>query len=170
MAAAPNDMLEQPSLLLCPHDASPRRAIVDATSGTPLGSARRLPAARRPWWAQLGRAVLAVHEHEDDPLVFTVRRCWSLLPWHEVRDAEGRPVGYLLHGRVENCYGRRLAVLEREAGGAVFRGRGGDALARLSEDGAGLHVAFSPEVESDPFFKMLLLAAALTAPWPCRSG
>lgn len=164
-------MLEQPLLLLRPRDASPRRAIVDAPTGVPLGFARRLPAAERPWWGQLGRPVLAVHEHEDEPLLFTVRRCWSLLPWHEVQDADGRSVGQVLEGLVENCYGRRVAVLRREAdGGATFRGAGDAVLARLTEDASGLRIAFSADVENDPFIKMLLLAAALTAPGPTRRG
>jgi hypothetical protein len=152
-------MLEHAELLLRPGDGSAGRAIVAADTGAPLGFARwRTPGG--PWW-RLRPAVLAVHEHEDEPLLFTVRRGWPLLPWREVRDAEGRRVGYLLGRRVSNRLGRRLAQRLRLADRYEFRRADGRALAEVRLGREGARLTFGAEVAPDPFAKMLLLAAAL---------
>jgi hypothetical protein len=157
-------LLEQPALRLpCGGAAG---AIARADSGAAVGAAR-WRRARRPWWRRFGRAVLAVHERQgaaDEPLVFTVRRCWSLLAWREVRDAEGLPVGLLLGPRVLNRFGRQVAALDREGGTSAFRAPDGRVLARLSAAEGGVRVAFEAEVVNEPFVKMLLLAAALFSP------
>jgi hypothetical protein len=154
-------MLEYPTLLLRPRGASAAQAILDATTGALLGCARWQGG---PWWERLLRPTLAVHEHEDEPLLFTVRRCWSLRPRHEVRDAEGRRVGFLQGPRVRNRFGRELAVLRPEGGAAAFCAPDGRSLARLTEGALGVQVAFSADTDADPFLKMLLLAAALGVP------
>ncbi len=154
-------LLEQPALRL-PRGAG---AIARADSGAAVGEAR-WRRARRPWWRRLGRAVLAVHERQgpgDEPLVFTVRRCWSLLPWREVRDAEGVTVGYLLGPRVCNRFGREVATRGPQ-GGPAFHAPDGRALAQLSAAEDGVHIAFEAELANEPFVKMLLLAAALVGP------
>jgi hypothetical protein len=148
-------MLERGVLLVRPPPASAVRAIVDADSGAPLGFARR--EAPRSWCRPFARAILAVHEHEDAPLLFTVRRAWGLLPRREVRDADGHPVGSLLGRAVHDRHGRRLAALY----GEVFRGRDQRPLAELTAGEEGTRVAFSPDIAGEPFLKMLLLAAAL---------
>jgi hypothetical protein len=156
-------MLEEPVLLLGPSDTLMTRAVVSA-AGAPLGWARwRAPG---PWWRRwLTRRVLEVHEHEDDPLLFTVRRCRTILPWHEVRDADGRRVGFLLGGRVGDRAGQRVAVRQRLGDGEtqVFRTPDGRTLAEVSGDEGGLRLSFAPAVAHDPFAKMLLLAAVLLA-------
>ena len=154
-------LLEQPALWL-PRGAG---AIARVDTGAAVGEAR-WRRARRPWWRRLGRAVLAVHERQgpgDEPLVFTVRRCWGLLPWREVRDAEGVTVGFLLGPRVYNRFGRQVAALEGE-GGPAFRAPDGRALAHLRAAAEGAQVAFEAELVNEPFVKMLLLAAALFSP------
>jgi hypothetical protein len=151
-------MLEYPTLLLPPRGASATQAIVDASTGAPLGRARWRGG---PWWERLLCPTLAVHEHEDEPLLFTVRRCWGLRPRHEVRDAEGRRVGFLQGPRVRNRFGRELAVLRQEEGGAAFRTPDGRSLALLTAGPEGVQVAFSTDIDAEPFVKMLLLAAAL---------
>jgi hypothetical protein len=158
---APGDgLLEQPALRL------PRGAgAVAGADGAAVGDVR-WRRARRPWWRRLGRPVLAVHERQgpgDEPLVFTVRRCWGLLPWREVRDADGVTVGFLLGPRVCNRFGRRVAALDRE-GGPAFRSPDGRALAHLRAAEGEVQVAFEAELVNEPFVKMLLLAAALLAP------
>jgi hypothetical protein len=50
-------------------------------------------------------------------------------------------------------------------GTRVFRGRGGQELARLQPGPDGERLAFHPEL-GDPFLKMLLLAAALSGGGP----
>jgi hypothetical protein len=154
-------MLEKQVLLVPPRGAAAAQPILDAESGRPLGSARWRPAAGG-WWRRLAPPVLEVHEEDDEPLVFTVHRAWGLWPRREVRDADGRPVGWLCGGRVSDAGGRPVVELAAPAGngGRVFRGRGGRELARLTPGPEGLRLAFSPDV-GDPFVRMLLLAAVL---------
>jgi hypothetical protein len=130
------------------------RAVVDGATGLALGSAR--PTGAGPRWLP-GRPVLEVREAGDAPLLFTVRRGWSLAPRHEVRDAEGRLVGTLAGPRVS---GRGRPVAVRGADGA-YRAADGRVLARVALGKGGTEVNFSDAVAADPFAKMLLLAAAL---------
>jgi hypothetical protein len=157
-------MLEQPILLLRPRKTSPRQAIVAADTGEPVGFARWPARVESLWWPLSGRPVLAVYEHEDEPLLFTVYRCWSLLPRHEVCDADGHHVGILAGRQVRDRFGRNLAALRRERNGsaALFLSPDGRSLGRVTTDADGVRVAFDPEVAGDPFTKMLLLAAALS--------
>jgi hypothetical protein len=156
-------LLEQPALVMPCGGAA---GLIARPDGGGVVGAARWRQARRPWWRHFGRAVLAVHERQaaDEPLVFTVRRCWSLQAWREVRDAEGLGVGLLLLPRVLNRFGRQVAELGPGAGGWAFRAPDGRALARLSAAEGGVCVAFEPDVVNEPFVKMLLLAAALFAP------
>jgi hypothetical protein len=155
-------VLERAAVLLRPVENGANWPIACAETGQPLGFARRPPQPARPWWRRLRPPPLAVHELEDEPLVFTVRRPWFLSPRREVRDADENPVGSVRGSRVENIYGRTLATLVRasEPGERVFRTPGGYELARLSPSPEGLRLAFAPGVD-DPFLRMLLLAAAL---------
>jgi hypothetical protein len=155
-------LLERPAVLLRPADAAALRPITCADTGQPLGFARRPPRPKRPWWRRLTAPPLAVHEQEDEPLVFTVRRPWALSSRREVRDAESNPIGSVRGSRVENIYGRTLAVLgpADASGERIFRTPGGYELARLTPAADGLRLSFTPGVE-DPFLRMLLLAAAL---------
>src|SRR5262245_15441402 len=100
-------MLEHAVLLLRPRVASGRREIRAGDTGDPAGYARwQNPEGWRRW---LGRGVLEVHELEDEPLLCTVRRCWTLYPWYEVRDAEEHQVGRLLGAVIEDAEQRRCA-------------------------------------------------------------
>src|SRR5262245_31822489 len=87
-------MLESHMLLLRP-PAGGSRVIVDAVRGAAVGFARWQPASERGWWGGLFGPVLCVHEQEEAPLVFTVRR--DRLWWMQqaVHDAEGGCVGYV---------------------------------------------------------------------------
>jgi hypothetical protein len=156
-------MLEQRVLLLRPPDPSGRRLITDPATGAPLGFARRHCPTGSRWWQRL-RPVLAVHEHEDEPLVFTVRRCWTLLPVREVREAEGRRIGLLQGTLIQDGFGQNLAVRlwgpDRKR--TVYRGPDGLDLAELAPGASGLCLTFPEALDSDPFLKMLLLAAALS--------
>jgi hypothetical protein len=150
-------MLEQRVLLLRPREASASQAIVDGDTGAPLGSARWETEANGFWRRRFGRAVLAVHEHEDEPLLFTIRRAWSLLPRREVRDADGHFVGSLLGRLVQDRYGQTVAALQN----GVFRSPQQRPLAELTSSADGLRVSFRADIAGEPFVKMLLLAAAL---------
>jgi hypothetical protein len=150
-------MLEQRVLLVRPRSASAVQAIVDGESGAALGSVRWKSESRSSWWRLFGRCVMAVHEHEDEPLLFTLRRAWSLLPRREVRDAEDHPVGSLFGRLVHDRFGRPVAALQD----GLFRSPRRRILAELTSTPEGLRLAFSPDISGQPFVKMLLLAAAL---------
>jgi hypothetical protein len=150
-------VLEHRVLLLRSDAASARRAIVDGDSGVALGYARWQPERRRAWWRVFARGVLEVHEQEDEPLLFTVRRAWSLLPRREVCDADRQPVGSLLGQDVHDRFGRTLAHLQD----GVFRNPHQRILAELTATTDGLRLTFGDDIADEPFVKMLLLASAL---------
>ncbi len=94
-------MLEQQTILLFPPKSTRRWSIVHGDNRAPLGWAH--------WTGgYLSGHVLEVREQEEDPLVFTVRRAWSVLPRRLIHDAEGRYIGAVLGSRVENAKGRLL--------------------------------------------------------------
>jgi hypothetical protein len=155
-------MLESPSLLVRPPDAAAVRAVVEPATGAPLGSARRRR-GRGFWGRWFGRPVLEVREHEDEPLLFTVRRCWGWPGGREVRDADGRFVGTLRGWCIWDRFGRPLAG-RAAPGGPGYEELGspeGRVLAILHYEISGIRLSFTPEVAADPFAKMLVLAAAL---------
>ena len=150
-------MLERARLLVRDADGEGSRAIEDAATGSLLGSAR--PVAVQSRWLP-ARPVLEVREAEDAPLVFTVRRVWSLVTRYEVRDAEGRPVGTLAGSVMAGRDGRCVAVLGPDG---VFRGVDGSVLGRVTRAKGGVELYFTERVAADPFGKMLLLTAVLRA-------
>ena len=167
-------MLENGALLLRPGPAlpaaggeaaglEPARAVSDALTGAPLGFAgwRRRGGS---WWRWLSRPVLAVHENDDAPLLFTVHGLWGLAARWEVRDAEGNVLGVLSGALVKDRFGRNLARWERADD--VTRARDGDGreLLTATTTADGKRVAFAPEADGNPFLKMLLLAAVLVGP------
>jgi hypothetical protein len=167
-------MLENGALLLRPCAAfpgaaasgeaggvEPARAVFDALTGAPLGFAGwRKRDGLWPRW--LARPVLAVHENDDAPLLFTVHGLWGLSARWEVRDAEGNGLGLLCGPVIKDRFGRNLALWQRPAGD-VGRARDGDGreLMTVIATAEGTRVVFAAEAEGNPFLKMLLLAAAL---------
>jgi len=154
-------LLERKALLLGWRDDSGRRVILDAETGAAVGFRQHRP--RTGWWARFGRRVVEVREQEDDSLLFTVRRCWSLFAWFEVSDADDGLVGWHGLSMVLDRAGRRLALREEDAetGASWFSGSDGRVLARLAPQGDDLRLTFADELTEEPFVKMLLLAAAL---------
>jgi hypothetical protein len=148
-------MLERRELLVRNVDGDGSRVIEDLATGSLLGSARSV-AARAGWLPSW--PVLEVREAEDAPLVFTVRRSWSLVTRHEVRDADDRPVGALAGRIVTGRGGRRVAVLGPDG---TFRDVDGRVLARVTYAKGGVELCFTDVVAADPFGKMLLLTAVL---------
>lgn len=152
-------MLEHAALLVRPGDASGRRLILVADSGELAGFARWRTGGG---WRLLGPAVLEVREHEDEPLLCTLRRCWTLLPWYEVRDAEDHRIGRTLGAVIEDRDDCRFAVRREEGPGqCTFQSRDGTPLAQLSAETEGLRLTFAGIIEREPFVKMLLLGAVL---------
>jgi hypothetical protein len=155
-------LLEQSALVVGDPDPVGTRLLCCPETVAALGFARRDPWPGPPWWRVLVPPVLAVHEQEEQPLVFTVRRAWGLLLRRQVRDADGHPVGGLRGASVESAWGRTVAILRpgENPGERVFRTPQGAELARLTPTPQGLRVTFAAGLD-DPFLKMLLLAAAL---------
>lgn len=148
-------MLEACQLLI--RDGAKTRPIVDAASAAPLGFARW--ARPRSWW-QRG-PLLEVREQQDSPLLFTVQRSWFPERSFQVRDAEGRVVGSVIGLYVKDRRGQRVARLCPEGDGGVFKNGLNRELASWSIKTAGRELRFRDEVWTEPFIKMLLLAAVL---------
>jgi hypothetical protein len=156
-------MLEHATLLLMPAN-SRVRDIVDGPGGVPLGSARRRASTDLPWWRRPLWPILEVRESDDEPLLFTVRRCWSLLPRRELCDADGRRVGYLRGDALDDAWGRRVAVRSWDAERQIstFRGDHGQTLAWVEREGETVRLTFADNTVGEPFLRMLLLGAVLS--------
>jgi hypothetical protein len=158
-------MLEQPALLLRPWpdaataDGAARRPILDPATGAVLGFARWQAPPGKRWWSWLVPAVLAVHEAEDEPLLFTVCRFWGLGPSWVVRDADDRLVATVRRRRIEDRFGQTLLLVESGPDGACrFLGQSGREAGTLTHSAEGIHVTFAA---ANPFTRMALLATAL---------
>jgi hypothetical protein len=153
-------MLEQQLLVLRPGPAPPAPTLVEAATGAPLGFTRWR--ARAGWLTRwLLGPVLEVREHEDEPLLFTVRRCWSFAARHLVCDADDQPVGVLDHAQLLDRLGRLFTVRHCEGERVVFRTTSGCPVAEAEAVDQTVRLSFHAEVENQPFAKMLLLAAVL---------
>jgi hypothetical protein len=153
-------MLEHSTLLLQPPDEASNQAVVDPSTGAPLGFAGRRPVGL---WRQLFAArVLEVHEHEDASLLCIIRESW-LGRVRVVDDADGRRIGVVRGRRLEDGYGRLVAVRGPDPAhdGDGFLDPMGRPLASLTPSKHGATLAFAEAIAADPFAKMLVLAAAL---------
>lgn len=148
-------MLERSVLVVGPANGAGGRPIADAATGAVVGVARWRRSRR--WWRRLlRRAILAVYEADDEPLVFTVCKALALGKRQQVEDAEGRSVGSVRGRVVTNANGRAVATL----GNGRWRDGTGAEIAHLEVAPGGARLAFAPVLD-DPFVKMLLLAATL---------
>jgi hypothetical protein len=156
-------MLEHRVLLLRGGTAEAERCIVDGDSGIALGTARWQHANGRGWRKWFHRRILEVREQEDEPLVFTVRRCWRFWPQRQVRDADEQEVGALIGHHVRDRFGRMVASFEN---GVFHAPDQPNTLAELTTTADGLRLTFDDDIAGEPFIKMLLLAASLLQPAP----
>jgi hypothetical protein len=157
------------------------REIRDPETGRAVGFVSA-PAAGGGWWRWLTRPALEVRESEDASLLCTVSRAWALAPRWEVRDAEGRRLGLLdeyslsppgaaAQSRVSagtDACGAALAqvlVLQPVPGsyGREVVLPPLHQLVTVSRTTEGTLVAFAPAGVDNPFARMLVLAAILTA-------
>jgi hypothetical protein len=153
-------MLEQQLLVLRPNSALTPQTLVEAITGAPLGFTRwRTRGSRLTRW--LTGPILEVREHEDEPLLFTVRRCWSFAARYLVCDAEDSPVGVLDRSHLLDRLGRLFTVRQREGERVVFRTTSGCPVAEAEPVAQTMRLSFHAAVENQPFAKMLLLAAVL---------
>ena len=154
-------MLEHDTLLLrpwsLPADGTRQRPIVEPATHGLLGFARTVK-PRPGWRGWFDTPALEVHEAEDEPLVFTVRRLGGWKPTWEVRDADGHLVG--LRDRIGRPFALRGKTPDGTATG-FFRSPDEHELARLVSSTEGTRLEFAANGTDNPFLRMLLLAAAL---------
>jgi hypothetical protein len=158
-AIGPAFMLEQTALLLRPWRSDGVRPVCESDGARAVGVVRR---ADGGWFA---RPVLVVVEGEDESLLCTAVGGWWWRGRWRVHDADGHVVGQVRHergGRIALRDSVGSAVAASESGGA-FRTPGGLQLARLERAGEGERLTFTPGPSCDPFARMLVLVAALTA-------
>src|SRR5262245_28023962 len=139
-----------------------QRIIRDPNTREIVGSARDIQVGSG-WWSRLKGHSFEVRESDDDSLLFTMVRCWSLAETWLVREADQRRVGRLCGNLVRDALGRRLALLETTSGGLSGRWRQTDGceLGTFAEADQGILASFSPSTADNPFVKMLLLATLL---------
>jgi hypothetical protein len=181
-------MLESSSLLVRPaaevsatNLVQTTRLILDPQTRLVVGRVRRhLPGSR--WRRWLWPTTLAVHEAEDDPLLFTLRRYWWFGSRWCVDDAEGRGVGYIRRrvvapgqvgpaGSGPGVIHEVLTILHHyvavypshsaEHAVGYIRAAEGVELARVLRTADSDQVSFTSVVGENPLLKMLLLAAVL---------
>jgi hypothetical protein len=154
-------MLEQTVLMLGPMTPAGRRDIFGVI-GTLVGFAQwREPS--RSWWNRLlARRVMEVREIEDASLLLTVQRALTLLPGHDVQDADGAFVGRVAGAAILDAQLVRWATyFDHELFGRSFVSVAGHGLALAQRTEKGMLLNFAEEVQSHPFHKMLILAALL---------
>ena len=146
--------------------------IIDPITEAALGFAsRRRTRGRFAWLRAWGPPVIEVHESDDEPLLFTMRRGWGFGRRWRVEDAEGTSVGRVVGPFLLDRRERPLAVLRRpEARRASYRDAQGGELAATEVGDEGIRLTFRPDGEGNPFVKMLLLAATLIHNEPALGG
>jgi hypothetical protein len=141
--------------------SSPRRRVIaDARTRTVLGFADYPGTVRRGWWPWTNAPTLTVHELLDEPLLFTLQRCWLL--WYTVFDADDHTIGYVGRGKLRNTFGRALAERQVQTANTwLYQGLRGQPLAQLVKERDGGRLTFAPAIQEEPFLKMILLADVL---------
>jgi hypothetical protein len=147
--------------------------IDDPATRKPLGFVyRRTPTSL--WQRWLSFLVVAVHEANDEPLLFTMQPRWPFSATWEVRDADEHAIGVLhplaLAGSTRaaseiRAPGRQIIARfqagERANDAGAFLNSDGLLLGRVEPTADGVNLQFSESVAEHPITKMLLLAAVV---------
>jgi hypothetical protein len=106
---------------------------------------------------------MEVFETSDESLVFSLRRSRGWPAAWQLLDAEERVVGTLRGRALYDGFGYFLAVIEApdHSGAGRFLSADGRILGRFQMQGEGTTVTFAPDLEGNPFARMLLLGAVL---------
>ena len=166
-------MLEQSTLLLSPWQGCPSgegegeagarvRTVADV-AGQALGHVREAPPEGVRWLRWLARRTLDVCEAPDGSLVFSLRRGWGWPAGWQLIDADGRLVGALRGRTIVDGFGQLLALVEQPDAGnrGRFLAIEGHSLGEYSLEGSGPRIQFAPEMDGNPFAKMMLLGAII---------
>jgi hypothetical protein len=161
-------MLEHGELVLRPWaparrngPAAPTRPIRAGRGDAPLGFAVRRQAEGWRWWPWSLPERFEVFETEDESLLLTVTRGWAST-W-TVRDADERLVGRIRGDFVYDGAAECLAEREPAEEGCGRLVSGDETLAEWAAYEDGVRLVFAGRLEKEPFAKMVLLAAVLTA-------
>jgi hypothetical protein len=164
-------MLEYSRLLLQPRKPTNRMAgspqsfvlgdIKEPTERLPLGTIRQ-QRRRLSWLPFHGLPFLAIHEHDDEPLLFTVHRLWTWPRAWEIRDADGTTIGRLRRGVIMPWQSRITTIFtSHQEQTLVFLTPLGNQLGTLLCEEEDFLLSFAEELREDPLTKMLLLGAVL---------
>ena len=123
-------------------------------------------AVREPAWLGCGPGRLEVCETLDASLLMSIEHGWFAFGHWQVMDAERCRVGGIVGRHLLDEQGGRFATLLQEgAAVSAIRDRLGKVLARLetAADGGAL-LRFAEDLGTNPFLRMLLLAACILSP------
>lgn len=137
---------------------------MEPTSNRPVGFVSRRLA--RPCWGFCWpkRLALYVHEVEDEPLLFTVRRSQMWGRRWLIYDADECQVGSITGQKIVAVSGGTVATMHAgpAANSILFQARQGQELAILRQTEAHAELAYVDALKDEPIVKMLVLAAVLT--------
>jgi hypothetical protein len=134
-----------------------------AAAGETIGFVRAARSHTPRWLRWLERPNFEVFEFPDSSLVFALRRSWGWPAGWQVLDADERHVGTLRGSALMDGLGYFLGVVEapdREGRGR-FLAMQGHELGCYARESGGTRLIFGPELEGNPFARMLLLGAVL---------
>jgi hypothetical protein len=158
-------MLENSSLLLLPWTRAHEqwcRGVHDAADATPLGLVRWF-GSKRSWLSWFPAYRLEFLETEDEALLMSLVRSWGFLRLWDLYDAEENRVGSIYPPVLLDAAGQRRGYLRLDnADRGEILDVGGKRLADF-EGTQKLRISFAAGLEANPFLRMLLLAAVLTA-------
>jgi hypothetical protein len=144
--------------------ARPIWAILEPNTRALVGLARPLATSKGIWARWFGRGGLAVFENDDEPLVCTLRRGWSLSHTWDLHDADDHMVGRIAGGLIQGPLNRFWIMVNQANAAAEFRDPDGRTLATVTRQTDARLVTFAGELKGDPFARMLMLGAALVLP------
>jgi hypothetical protein len=139
------------------------------SSSKQLGFVRFDGDPERSWWSWLRQVRLDIFETEDASHLLTILKNWGVLGSWIVQDAEGNHVGNLYSSTIITSEPLKIARIDIDANGnGAIRDMATQPIARVVQRADGVQeIAFTSEMSSNPFVRMLVLASVLTiAPTP----
>lgn len=172
-------MLETASLLIHPWEMTHAngwcRRIADATTSSPLGQVRWLGRPQPSWFDWLRTQRMEVLETDDAALLMTLVRSWGVSRFWDLFDAEERRVGSIALPVLLDSEGGRRAYLDRadRDHGRLVNPRSRVLAEYARQTDAAMLIRFAPDLEANPFLRMLLLGCVLIdevppAKWAAR--
>jgi hypothetical protein len=155
-------LLEQTVLTLGPGTNPGETIFLGTDNKTPVGLARWTDAEKI--WGLIGPAqILGIFELEEEPLLFTLSRCWALSSKLVIHDSEGQRIGYTARNKLlDHCgFGWALFRADPARPCGSYWDLSNQWLAEITVDGPQLRMILSSSLAGDPFAKMRLVAGFL---------